>query len=164
MSRAERRREQREAEAKKKTFVLTAEELERYRNQAYEMARSEYLQKAKELDAEYKKKFTEHLNAVCEEERNKYLAKHAELSEEIFKMMLVIPTNVLIEDYWPKTAERKIPGYIDACLELYNSWTVGAVSMSDMQALTEKYGKFQLVEIDTATGKALEERKARGID
>ena len=164
MSRAERRREQREAEAKKKTLILTAEELERYRNQAYEMARDEYLKKAKELDAEYKRKFTEHLNAVCEEERNKYLAKHAELSEEIFRMMLVIPTNVLLEVYWPKTADRKIPEFIDYCLDLYNSWTVGAVSMSDMQAVTEKYGKIQLVKIDTATGKALEERKAKGID
>jgi hypothetical protein len=33
-----------------------------------------------------------------------------------------------------------------------------------MQELTEKYGKIQLVKIDTATGKTLEERKAKGID
>ena len=42
MSRADRRREQRESEKKKKTLVLTVEELERYQKQAYERAKEEY--------------------------------------------------------------------------------------------------------------------------
>ena len=134
MSRAERRREQREAEAKKKTLVLTVEELERYRDQAYERAKEEYRK------------------------------SNDKSIEEIFTLMLCIPTNVLISDYWEKTAERKIPKVIDDCLELYNSWTTGAVTMTEMRELTEKYGKVQLVGLNTATGKALRERKARGLD
>ena len=134
MSRADRRREQRESERKKKTLVLTVEELERYQKQAYERAKEEYRK------------------------------SNDKSIEEIFTLMLCIPTNVLISDYWEKTAERKIPKFIDDCLELYNSWTTGAVTMTEMRELTEKYGKVQLVGLNTATGKALIERKARGLD
>ena len=164
MGRAEIRREKREKEKKSKTMILTVDELERYRNQAYEMARKEYLELADKINKEYKEKFEAQIDAVCREERQKYIDKHEELTEEIFKMMLVIPSNVLISSYWPKTAQYKMPGFLDDCLELYNSWATGAVSMTEMQELTEKYGKIQLVGIDTATGKALEERKERGID
>lgn len=164
MKRAEIRREKRAEQKKTKTMIMTPEELERYKNQAYEIAKGEFLKELKRLDEDYKVKFAEYFEKVATEEREKYIQKHAELSEEIFKMMLVIPSNVLIGLYWPKTAHRKMPGFLDDCLRLYNSWVAGSISMTEMQELTEKYGKIQLVGIDTATGKALEERRIRGID
>ena len=72
MSRAELRRQKRENVKKAKTFIMTAEELEKIRLQEFN--------RAKKL----------------------LLDKNDDLAEQILQMMLVIPTNVLIADYWPK--------------------------------------------------------------
>lgn len=69
MSRAELRREKRENEKKSRTFVMTAEELDKVRRQ--EFARAKKI----------------------------LMDKNDELAEEILQMMLVIPTNILISDY-----------------------------------------------------------------
>ena len=42
---------------------------------------------------------------------------HYELAEEILHMMLVIPTNILISDYWQKTAKKRIPEFVEQCIE-----------------------------------------------
>lgn len=127
MGRAELRRNKKETLKNKKTFVMTREELDKIRNQAYQKARKELM------------------------------GKTDELSEQILKMMLVIPTNVLINDYWEKTAEKRIPKFIEDCLSLYKNWTDGAVTMEEMQELTERYGQIKLVEDGTATARVIKE-------
>lgn len=82
MSRAQNRREEKEKEQKKKTFIMTAEELYKIRNQ-------EYLKAKRQMEAQNKK-----------------------TAETILMMMLIIPANVLIADYWQKSAKKRIPEFM----------------------------------------------------
>lgn len=134
MSRAELRRQKRENVKKAKTFIMTAEELEKIRMQEFN--------RAKKL----------------------LLDKNDDLAEQILQMMLVIPTNVLIADYWPKSAKQRIPEFVESCMSLYQAWEQGVVTMTEMQELTEEYAGIKLIGKGTATDKAMKERVERGID
>lgn len=128
MSRAEMRRKSREAFKSTKTYQFTQEQLMQFKRQEYERARSDIL-------------------------------KHTDdLAEEILEMMLVIPTNVLVNDYWPGTAKKRIPKFIKDCLSLYNAWQEGQVSMEEMQELTAKYGNMELVDKKSVTYRTLIEQ------
>ena len=116
MTRAEIRRKEREKKKSKATFVMTHEELEKIRKQEYEKAKKEY------------------------EKKNEEIAK------TILKMMIVVPTNVLINDYWEKTARKRIPRFVEDCLSLYDSLSKGAVKMQELQDLTEEYAKIRLID------------------
>lgn len=83
MTRSELRRLNKAQGKKTKVYNMTSTELDNIRKQEYERARKEILSRVDEL------------------------------SSEILKMMLVIPTNVLINDYWEKTAERRIPKFVE---------------------------------------------------
>lgn len=134
MSRAELRRQKRENVKKAKTFIMTAEELEKIRMQEFN--------RAKKL----------------------LLDKNDDLAEQILQMMLVIPTNVLIADYWPKSAKQRIPEFVESCMSLYQAWEQGVVTMTEMQELTEEYAGIKLIGKGTATDMAMKERVERGID
>lgn len=128
MSRAEMRRKSREASKSTKTYQFTQEQLMQFKRQEYERARSDIL-------------------------------KHTDdLAEEILEMMLVIPTNVLVNDYWPGIAKKRIPKFIRDCLSLYNAWQEGQVSMEEMQELTAKYGNMELVDKKSVTYRTLIEQ------
>lgn len=116
MTRAEIRRKEREKKKNKATFVMTYEELEKIRKQEYEKATKEY------------------------EKKNEEIAK------TILKMMIVVPTNVLINDYWEKTARKRIPKFVEDCLSLYDSLSKGTVKMQELQDLTEEYAKIRLID------------------
>ena len=126
MSRAELRRQKREREKKTKTLVMTADELQKIRQQEFD--------RAKKL----------------------LMDRNDELTQEIWFMLLAIPTNVLIADYWPKTARQRIPEFVEKCMDLYRAWEQGAVDMTQMQELTEEYAGVKLVVPGTTTGKVIE--------
>ena len=65
--------------------------------------------------------------------------RNDELTQEIWFMLLAIPTNVLIADYWPKTARQRITEFVEKCMGFYRAWEQGAVDMTQMQELTEEY-------------------------
>lgn len=109
MNRSEMRREKRKTEKKKKTYIMTDEEIYKIRDQEYQRARKEILGKSEEV------------------------------AENVFKMMLVIPTNVLISDYWQKTARKRIPKFVEDCMSLYESWSKGSVDMKELISLAEEY-------------------------
>ena len=109
MSRAELRRQKREQEKKTKTLVMTADELQKIRQQEFD--------RAKKL----------------------LMDRNDELTQEIWIMLLAIPTNVLIADYWPKTARQRITEFVEKCMGFYRAWEQGAVDMTQMQELTEEY-------------------------
>lgn len=131
MSRAERRRADKAKTAKPKSVTITMEELDKIRR--FEA------KKAKEL----------------------MMSKNTELANEILKMMLVIPTNVLIADFWPKSAKKRIPEFVEQCISLYKAWEQGVVDMTEMQKLTEEYAGIKLVKDGTLTAKAIGERKSK---
>ena len=133
MSRAEIRRAKREEQKKTTVFTMTAEELAKYKRQAYEEVRKELL------------------------------ANNEKMASEMRMMMLAIPTNVLIEYYWPKSAEKKIPGFCDDCLALFEAWMDGTVDARQMIETTEKYGKVKLITDDSSVLKTIERAEKRGL-
>lgn len=128
MSRAEIRRARREENKKKATFVMTEEEIMKIRKQEYDRARKTIHEKSDQI------------------------------AEDILKMMIVIPTNVLINDYWQKTAKKRIPQFVEDCLSLYKSWVEGNVSMEEMQNLTEEYAGIKLIDSGSDVEKAMKEK------
>ncbi len=42
--------------------------------------------------------------------------------QEIFTLMLAIPCEVLANDYWEKTAKKKLPDFVEQCLSLYKAY------------------------------------------
>lgn len=128
MSRAEIRREQRERKKKRATFIMTEEEIMKIRKQEYDRARKLIREKSDQV------------------------------AEDILKMMIVIPTNVLINDYWQKTAKKRIPQFVEDCMSLYQSWSAGTVSMEEMQRLTEEYSGIKLIESGSNVEKTMKEK------
>lgn len=106
------------------TYKLTAEDLKRIRQQEFDRAR-------------------------------KLLSDtNTKVAADIMKMMLVIPVNVLVSDYWQKTARTRIPKFVEDCMSLYKAWETGAVDMEDMQQLAEEYSGIRLLDDDTPVGRA----------
>ena len=58
-----------------------------------------------------------------------------EAVEKAFLFMLAIPLNVLVHDYWSKTAKKKAPKFIEDVMSLYASVQDGAVSTQELADL-----------------------------
>lgn len=125
MTRAELRRAQRESESSTKTYNMTAVQIRELEHRMYNKA---YMRAREDI-----------------------LSQIDRLGDEMFKMMLVIPTNLLIEDYWKKSAKQRIPKFVEDCLSLYDAWTSGVVDMDEMVKMTEEYSGIKMVEKDTPT-------------
>ena len=105
-------------------YKMTVEQLKQFRDQEFERAR-------------------------------KILADtNVKVAADIMRMMLVIPVNVLVSDYWQKTARTRIPKFVEDCMSLYKAWETGAVDMEDMQKLAEEYSGIRLLDDDTPVGRA----------
>ena len=56
-------------------------------------------------------------------------------TEKAFLYMLAIPLNVLVNDYWSKTAKRKAPKFIEEVLKLYDVVECNIVSDEELAEL-----------------------------
>lgn len=56
----------------------------------------------------------------------------AECVEKAFLYMLGVSVDVLAEVYWPKSAKKKIPGFINEVLSLFKSVEKGVVTEDDL--------------------------------
>lgn len=57
-----------------------------------------------------------------------------EVSEKAFILMLALPLEVLItEEYWMKSAKKRMPKFIDDILKLYKAYEEGSISMEEME-------------------------------
>ena len=65
----------------------------------------------------------------------KKMEKEAE--EKAFLRMLAIPLNVLVNDYWPKTAKKKEPKFIEDVLSLCEAVECGVVTDEQLAELLE---------------------------
>ena len=97
-------------------------------------------------------------NEEYQRAKKEVLGKTQELADDILKMMLVIPVNVLISDYWEKSAKKRIPKFVDDCLSLYEDWINGYISMEEMQKLTEEYAGIKLIEPGSDVEKSMSGR------
>jgi hypothetical protein len=55
--------------------------------------------------------------------------------EKAFLYMLAIPLNVLVHDYWSKTAKKKAPKFIEDVISLYESVQAGVVTDEELAEL-----------------------------
>lgn len=67
-----------------------------------------------------------------------------EAVNQAMTLLLTIPLEVLITDYWPKTAYKRGQEFTEKVLELYRRWEAGEVSMEDLKADLWEYGGIRL--------------------
>lgn len=65
---------------------------------------------------------------------------YEEAVAEAMKLMLTIPLEVLAKDYWPRSAEKRCPGFVQKVLNLYEQYEAGKVSMESMVEDLWTYG------------------------
>lgn len=96
--------------------------------------RQQQIQKMKRMG------FTDNQMAVILESANKK-AKELEriATERSFLYMLAIPLNVLVNDYWEKSARKRIPKFIEDVISLYEAVQEGVVSEQQLADLLDEY-------------------------
>lgn len=57
--------------------------------------------------------------------------------EKAFLYMLAIPLNVLVNDYWSKSAKKRAPKFIEDVISLYESVQAGVVSNEQLAGLLD---------------------------
>lgn len=56
-------------------------------------------------------------------------------------LLLTLPCKVLIDHYWPKTYDKKLPGFVDYIAEYYLKWETGELDMDELKTeIWEKAG------------------------
>lgn len=69
-----------------------------------------------------------------------------EVTDTAFLLMLAIPLEVLItEDYWMKSAKRRIPKFIDAVLEVHQAYERGSISLEEMKADLKEFAGIEYI-------------------
>lgn len=59
-------------------------------------------------------------------------------------LMLTLPLEVLITDYWTKTAYKRGQEFTQKVLDLYYRWETGEISMDDLKNDLWEYGGIRL--------------------
>ena len=62
-------------------------------------------------------------------------AAEKEALEKAFLLMLGIPLNILLHDYWKKSAKKRLPQFIKECISLYEAVEMGVVEFQDVSDL-----------------------------
>lgn len=60
---------------------------------------------------------------------------HDRANEEAFLYMLAIPLNILVHDYWSKSAKKRAPKFIEEVISLYESVQAGVVTNEQLADL-----------------------------
>lgn len=128
--RAEFRRKERKETKKTKTYFLTQEQIVQIREDAV----VKFVEKAQSLNGFY----------VLTEPQIQKMKEDAfqEAVDTSFGLMLSIPTNVLANCYWEKSAPKRIPQFLEECLSVYESIGV-SLTISELIEDTEKLGKLK---------------------
>lgn len=58
-----------------------------------------------------------------------------EATEKAFLYMLAIPLNILVNDYWSKSAKKRAPRFIEDVISLYESVQEGVVTDQELADL-----------------------------
>lgn len=61
-----------------------------------------------------------------------------------FALLLTLPLEVLMDHYWPKTYNKKIPEFVNYILEYYRMWQDGELSMEDLKKDLWEYAGIRL--------------------
>lgn len=61
-------------------------------------------------------------------------------------LLLTLPLEVLMDHYWPKTYQKKIPEFTEHLLEYYSRWQDGEFTIEELQEDLWTYAGVRLVE------------------
>lgn len=61
-----------------------------------------------------------------------------------FILMFSIPVTILHDKYWVKTASKRLPQFVDQCLDLYDSYNKGYVTLEDLRDILWKEGGIKI--------------------
>lgn len=92
-----------------------------------------------QLDALIKEKVQSKLDSIKEE--TTYDAVNTAMT-----LMLVLPMEVLMDHYWTKSYETRIPQFTEYVLEYYNRWLEGELDMDQMKQDLWEYAGVRLEE------------------
>ena len=106
MTRAERRRLQRENSKKDKTYTLTQEQIDQIKQDAIK-----------------------------------------EAVDVSFILMLYIPLKRLAEEYWKKTAAKRIPQFAAECIKIYEDLGNDKITINEIVKETEKLAQIKMSEL-----------------
>lgn len=59
-------------------------------------------------------------------------------------LMLTLPLEVLMNNYWAKSHEKRIPKFVDEVLEYYEAWRNGELDIDILVKDLEEYGGVKL--------------------
>jgi predicted nucleic acid-binding protein len=114
-NRAERRRQERQGikVEKEKVYTLTQSRLKQIQIDIYKDA---YREAYKEI----------------------YHKAYKDAVDTSFGLMLSIPTEILSEDEWKKTADKRIPKFLDKCVNLYEKLATDSIRYTDVLEKVEQ--------------------------
>lgn len=89
------------------------------------------------------------LEAYINEAIEKTLKKHDEklVTDSInttLALLLILPLEVLMDHYWQKSYEKRIPEFTNYVLEYYRAWQDGELDMDKMKEDLWEYGHVRL--------------------
>lgn len=93
------------------------------------------------------------LDAVIKESIGKELEKAKQKATEeavntAMILMLTLPLEVLMDHYWTKTYEKKLPGFVNHVLDYYEKWQNGELDMDELRKDLWEYGGVKLEEVE----------------
>ena len=118
-NRAERRRQERQGikVEKEKVYTLTQSRLRQI-----------------QIDM-YKEMYHDIYKEAYEKGRND---SYKDAIDTSFGLMLSIPTEILSEDEWKKTADKRIPKFLDKCVNLYEKLATDSIRYTDVLEKVEQ--------------------------
>lgn len=61
-------------------------------------------------------------------------------------LLLALPLEVLMDYYWPKSYEKKIPEFTNYVFEYYKRWQNGEINTDKLKEDLLNYGKIKIIE------------------
>lgn len=61
-------------------------------------------------------------------------------------LMLTLPIEVLMDHYWQKSYDKRLPGFVEHVLEYYSKWQNGELDMDKLRHDLWEFGGIKLVE------------------
>lgn len=59
-------------------------------------------------------------------------------------LLLTLPLEVLMDYYWPKSYEKRIPGFVEHVLDYYRKWQDGEIDIEDLKEDLWNYAGIRL--------------------
>lgn len=61
-------------------------------------------------------------------------------------LMLTLPLEVLMDHYWKKSYNKRLPGFVEHVLDYYSKWQDGELDMDKLREDLWEFGGLKLVE------------------